>query len=108
MIGAPASGTGTTGQLGFVTYGDVCWFKHLNFGALEHFDREACSPYLSDVFEWMSFETPDSIHCKVEYIKEMNLGGAMLFSLNSDDHKAICNRNIRFPLGQMMANILRK
>lgn len=106
-IGSPAVDVGDCGELGFATYGDICWFKQTNVGVQEYFDRQSCSPYLSGGLEWISFENPESIHCKIDYIKEMNLGGAMLFSLNSDDYLGICNWKIKFPLGQMMINKLK-
>lgn len=106
-IGSPASGTGECGNLGFATYGEVCWFKQSNVGVKEYFDRQSCSPYMSGGLEWISFENPDSIHCKVQYIRDMNLGGAMLFSLNADDHVGVCNWKMKFPLGQMMVNKLK-
>lgn len=107
-IGSPAAGLGHCGELGYASYGDICWFQQTNIGIQESFDRQACVPYLSGGLEWISYENPDSIYCKVQYIKEMDLGGATLFSLNTDDHSGVCDWKVKFPLGQMLVSKLKK
>lgn len=106
-IGAPANGYGQTGHQGFVSAAEVCWFLQNNILSSLNFDKSSCSPYGSSGTEWISFENTLSINCKTKYIKQHGLGGAMIFSLNTDDFKAICNVNQTFPLLRSVYNILK-
>ena len=62
--------------------------------------------------EWISFENEHSLECKVKFIKSNNYGGAMVFSLNTDDTTSTCltnighNGNTKFPLVQKVKSIL--
>lgn len=60
--------------------------------------------------EWLSYENEQSIGCKANYIKANGFGGAMIFSLNTDDYRGSCdNENkvrTRFPLVQTVHSIL--
>lgn len=40
--------------------------------------------------EWISYEDERSIECKAKYIKDNGFGGAMIFSLNTDDFSSYC------------------
>ncbi|XP_037938792.1 chitinase-3-like protein 2 [Teleopsis dalmanni] len=109
-IGAPASHFGQCGNLGFTTYFETCVFEMKN--VIKHFyDEDTCSPYINSGAEWISYENERSLQCKTDYIKSMKLGGAMIFSLNSDDYKNVCyiiehNQNTKFPLIEAVKNNL--
>lgn len=51
-----------------------------------YWDSEAQVPYLYDPARklWISYDDPESIKIKVDYIKSKNLGGAMLWELSGD------------------------
>lgn len=87
---SPAEGYGDAGDKGFVTYSDVCWFKQNNYFVSNIYDSDACSPYLHAGTEWISYENEQSIECKAQYIKQNGFGGAMIFSLNTDDYSDTC------------------
>lgn len=78
-------------SLGFVTYSDVCWFKRNNYLIQNEYDIDACSPYLHSATEWISYENERSIECKTKFIRDSGLGGAMIFSLNTDDFVSYCD-----------------
>uniref|UniRef100_A0A1I8NSV0 GH18 domain-containing protein n=1 Tax=Stomoxys calcitrans TaxID=35570 RepID=A0A1I8NSV0_STOCA len=104
-IGAPASDYGHTGNQGFVSAGETCWFLLNNILSCNKYDNDTCSPYVSSGSEWISFENELSITCKANYIKSMQLGGAMLFSLNTDDFSGYC-KNGKYPLLRTIYNVL--
>uniref|UniRef100_A0A1I8MB77 GH18 domain-containing protein n=1 Tax=Musca domestica TaxID=7370 RepID=A0A1I8MB77_MUSDO len=106
-IGAPASGHGYTGNQGFVSASETCWFLKKNVLSTFKFDEDTCSPYASSGTEWISFENTQSISCKGDFIKKHGLGGAMIFSLNTDDFRGICTANKAFPLLQTLYNIFK-
>lgn len=76
------------------------------------FDVATCSPYLSMLHEWISYENQTSIKCKASYARSLNLGGIMVFSLNSDDLANACNLIPNwngkpvFPLTQTVKEVL--
>lgn len=116
-IGSPAQDFGRTGQYGFVSYSQLCWFKRNNFFITSVFDVETCSPYLFAGNEWISYEDERSIECKTNFIKSNGFGGAMLFSLNTDDFLSYCrtdmenygiydDSNSTFPLARKIYSIL--
>ncbi|XP_049530141.1 chitinase-like protein 3 [Anopheles darlingi] len=92
-IGAPAAGNGRVGMFGFASFSEVCWFRRHNIYVLEAYDEATCSPYLHAGTEWISYDDERSIGCKADYILANGLGGAMMFSLNTDDFGAYCAGN---------------
>ncbi|XP_057668807.1 chitinase-3-like protein 2 [Diorhabda carinulata] len=108
-IYAPAIGYGRLGSLGFVDYFDVCKFLTMN-QISPVFDMEVKSPYASKFYEWISFENTQSLTYKAEYIRDQQFGGAMVWSLNSDDYKLNCRidgrENDKFPLIKSIKNAL--
>lgn len=93
-IGAPASSYGRVGMIGFASYSEICWFRRHNIYVHQVYDVEACSPYLYAGTEWISYEDERSLECKANYIKENGFGGAMIFSLNTDDFGEYCADNV--------------
>lgn len=97
---------------GFASYSDVCWFQQNNLFVTVVYDIESCSPYAFAGTEWISFENEQSLECKVKFIKNNNYGGAMIFSLNTDDTHSTCQSyfgqsdNTKFPLVQKVNSIL--
>lgn len=108
-IGAPARGYGKLGNNGFVDYSDICWFL-TNYKVKPIFDLETKSPYAFKGTEWISFDDSQSLSYKAEFIKANNFGGAMILSLDTDDHKGSCNINVdglnTFPLTRKVKSIL--
>ncbi|KAH8314151.1 hypothetical protein KR067_005353, partial [Drosophila pandora] len=111
-VGAPAQGYGRCGSLGFTTLSETCRCVGNFPNPVYTFDKEACSPYLSMLHEWISYENETSIKCKASYVRNLNLGGIMVFSLNSDDLENACDliRNWNgkpvFPLIQTVKEVL--
>nr|AQR60113.1 chitinase 11 [Bactrocera dorsalis] len=107
-VGAPAEDIGHCGSMGFTSYSELCWFNTHNLVVHETYDQSTCSPYLSSGTEWISYENETSIACKALYVKAHQLGGAMIFSLNTDDIKGYCPRayKTKFPLVETVKSIL--
>lgn len=90
-IMAPAEDYGSVGVLGYVTYSEVCWFSQTNLNVRSEYDTETCSPWLHTGLEWISYDDERSIECKANYVKSNHFGGAMIFSLNTDDFQLTCS-----------------
>ncbi|XP_055914027.1 chitinase-3-like protein 2 isoform X1 [Eupeodes corollae] len=119
-IESPASGIGGVGSMGFASFSEICWFRQNNIFLTTVFDEVTCSPYIYGGTEWISFEDEKSVACKTKYIAENDLGGAMIFSLNTDDYSGFCDPKsksnnverstkedyLKFPLVQTVKAIL--
>lgn len=106
-VGAPASGFGHTGGQGFVSSGEICWFLQHNILSSLEYEKDVCSCYASSANEWIAFDQATSLACKAKYVKMHGLGGAMIFSLNTDDFKGICVDGKQFPLTEVIYKILK-
>ncbi|XP_055551767.1 chitinase-3-like protein 2 [Wyeomyia smithii] len=95
-IGAPASSYGRVGMIGYASYSEICWFRRHNIYVHQVYDVESCSPYLYAGGEWISYEDERSLECKANYIKENGFGGAMIFSLNTDDFGEYCAESLLY------------
>lgn len=108
-VGSPASGFGSLGSMGFVNYPDICTFlKTYNDVVIEE-DKHAKVPYLYRGWEWVSFESPQSVAAKADYVKAFGLRGAMIYSLNADDYSGSCRTRggqVKFPLLQSIKKSL--
>ncbi|XP_022174383.1 chitinase-like protein 4 [Myzus persicae] len=94
---APTTGLGI-GEGGYVTFSESCEFKsHPN--ATTVFDLETLTPYAYHKNDWISFDDEKSLAFKVDYATTLNLGGAMVYSLNTDDYSGSSQCSItKFPL----------
>ena len=55
-------------------------------------------PYAFAGDEWVSFDDLDTIQQKTKFLKEMGLGGAMVWALDLDDFQGSCNAGETYPL----------
>jgi chitinase len=59
-------------------------------------DDQQKTPYMYKGNQWVGFDNPRSIGVKVEYAKSLNLGGVMIWSIETDDFKGI--GGTKFPI----------
>lgn len=104
--GSPANGFGKTGENGFIKCWEVCELINKSQSSKVFFDNETLSPYLVSGSDWISYENMESIIFKTNFIKDNNFGGAMIFSLNSDDYLGKCSKDNRFYLTSLVRNTL--
>ncbi|XP_077190705.1 chitinase-3-like protein 2 [Paroedura picta] len=98
-VGAPASGPGTPGaitrQKGILSYYEICAFNH---GAKKGRIEEQAVPYSYSGDQWVGYEDVTSVRAKVQYMKENNLGGIMIWSLDLDDFSGTACNEGNYPL----------
>ncbi|XP_075974306.1 chitinase-3-like protein [Anticarsia gemmatalis] len=109
-VGSPASGFGSIGGGGFVNYPDICSFISNVSNVNVKEDSDAKVPYMYKDYEWVSYDTPQSVREKAKFIKDKKLRGAMIYSLNADDYAGRCTAGLahdtRFPLAESVKNTL--
>ena len=51
-------------------------------------DREMSAPYMVAGDQWVGFDDERSVRIKTDFIKELDLAGAMIWSVDMDDFTA--------------------
>lgn len=102
----PAPSAGIAGpwtrEAGMLGYYEAC-LKEIR--AEKYWDSEAMVPYMVDGNQWIGYDNVESVKRKMAFVKEMNLGGAMVWSIDTDDFKGTCGKG-KFPLISTMRNEL--
>lgn len=84
------------GQAGTMTYYEICEF--ISGGGEESYDSLQAGMYGYKYHDWVSYDNPITIEQKINWMKEMRLGGFMFWSLDLDDFKgSYCNCG-KYPL----------
>ena len=63
-------------------------------------------PYAYSGDQWTSFDDADMIRRKSEFVRSMNIGGAMIWTLDDDDFANTCGCE-RHPLLRTINRVLR-
>ncbi|KAK0161121.1 hypothetical protein PV327_009633 [Microctonus hyperodae] len=107
-IGAPACGPGNAGlysrEPGMLGYNEICeLFKQQSWN--KHYNEERHAPYAYNNLQWITYDNVRSIKKKSEFIKKLDLGGAMVWSIETDDFRGICGE--KYPLLNTLINGIR-
>ncbi|XP_058838290.1 chitinase-3-like protein 1 [Topomyia yanbarensis] len=105
-VGQRTVGPGTAGpytlEAGTLSYLEIC--ERLNAGGYTKvFDSMQQVPYAFSGTQWISFDDVSSVALKVAYAKNKNVGGVMLWSIESDDCRNICGGGA-YPIGTAVYN----
>ncbi|XP_043277713.1 chitinase-3-like protein 1 [Venturia canescens] len=93
-----------TGEGGLLGYNEICELIK-NSGWQVKFDVERRVPYAYHANQWVSFDNVKSMTEKAEFVNKMGLGGAMVWSIDTDDFKGNCG--IKYPLLKTLNAVLR-
>ena len=64
-------------------------------------------PYAYKGDQWVGYDDPESIKYKMEFVKKMELGGAMVWDVSTDDFKGKCGQG-KYPIISAMKRFLTK
>ncbi|XP_059741023.1 chitinase-3-like protein 2 isoform X2 [Bos taurus] len=106
-VGAPASGPGAAGPItkssGFLAYYEICQFLQ---GAKITRLQDQQVPYAVKGNQWVGYDDVESVETKVQFLKNLNLGGAMIWSIDMDDFTGkLCSQG-PYPLVQAVKRSL--
>ncbi|XP_043485682.1 chitotriosidase-1 [Polistes fuscatus] len=106
-VGAPTTGPGMAGEYtrepGMLGYNEIC--KRVQSGKWTVvYDEDQRVPYAYSDNQWVGYDNPQSLKEKAEYIKAKGLGGAMLWSVETDDFQGACGE--KYPLLKVLNNVL--
>jgi len=109
-LNAPARDGGAAGPAtrakGFLAYHEIC--RNIKNGwtvVKDDATPARMGPYAYKGDQWVGFDDKDMIRKKSEYIKEMGLGGGMVWALDLDDFKNKCGEG-RYPLMNTIREVL--
>ncbi|XP_067001763.2 chitinase-3-like protein 1 [Anabrus simplex] len=98
--GAPASGPGSAGpytrESGMLGYNEICELEKEG-GWTVVWDDEQKVPYASKGNQWVGYDNIESIKLKTQFAVDLGLGGAMIWSVETDDFLGTC-AGYKYPL----------
>ncbi|XP_018787057.1 PREDICTED: chitinase-3-like protein 1 [Bactrocera latifrons] len=107
-VGAPHLGRGLAGQYsiepGTIGYNELCELMQTQPWK-EEWDEAQMTPYAYMGQQWVGFENPRSIFLKAQYVRDNDLAGVMVWSLESDDFRGTCGGE-KYPLLQTINRVL--
>lgn len=108
MPGAAHVGRGMAGpysrEPGVLGYNELCQLVQKERWCLE-WEAAQQVPYAYRNRDWVGYENAQSLKLKAAYVKENNLGGIMIWSLESDDFRGSCG-GTKFPLLREINHVL--
>ena len=110
-VGAAHNGSGIGGpytrQPGIVVYYELCeMFKSNKSPWHLKWESKQMVPYAYHDNQWIGYENEKSVALKVDYVKKHNLGGVMIWAVEMDDFRGICDAK-RYPLLRVINDGLR-
>ncbi|KMY91489.1 probable chitinase 10 [Drosophila simulans] len=110
QLNAPTYGGGEAGEAtrarGFLAYYEICLkIRHHRWNVVRD-TKGRMGPFAYHGDQWVSFDDAPMIRHKSEYIKAMGLGGAMIWALDLDDFKNVCECE-SYPLLKAINRVLR-
>lgn len=92
-LNVPAS-AGNAGEFtraaGFLSYYEICDRIHNRGWTVVQDPERRIGPYAYKGNQWVSFDDADMLRQKAQYVRDMNLGGGMVWALDLDDFRGRC------------------
>jgi len=109
-VGAPAKGAGDKGEYtgveGFLSYYEVC--TRIGQGWTDVYDEEQVANYIYKGNQWVGYDSIESLEIKTQYLMQMGLGGAMVWTYDLDDFSGtVCGQG-PYPLMNTIKDIMAK
>jgi len=109
-LNAPAKSGGKAGPAtrakGFLAYHEICRNVASGWTVVKDDATPArMGPYAYNGDQWVGFDDKEMIRKKSEYVREMGLGGGMVWALDLDDFKNKCGEG-RYPLMNTIREVL--
>ncbi|XP_063982353.1 chitinase-3-like protein 1 [Diachasmimorpha longicaudata] len=108
QVGSLARGAGVAGpytrEPGMLGYNEICEM-HAHGGWRVVYDEERRAPYTTKGDQWVGYDNVRSIREKAELVRDLDLAGAMVWSIETDDFRGICGE--KYPLLKTINAVLR-
>lgn len=111
-LNAPTSGGGQAGEYtrasGFLAYYEICQKVQRDQWTVVQDPSGAIGPYAYKGNQWVSYDDVAQIRRKTELIKQLGLGGGMIWALDLDDFRNVCGEGKNPLLTTINAGLGRK
>jgi len=109
-LNAPAKGGGKAGVAtrakGFLAYHEICRLIQQGYAVVkDDVTPPRMGPYAYKGNQWVGFDDKAMIEQKCNYVKEMGLGGGMVWALDLDDFRNLCGEGA-YPLMKTISRVL--
>ncbi|CAG7821163.1 unnamed protein product, partial [Allacma fusca] len=108
-LNSPSVGGGTAGVFtrasGFLAYYEICRHVQREGWTVVQDPTGAMGPYAYRGNQWVSYDDVDMIAKKSQLIRDLGLGGGMIWALDLDDFKNTCGEG-HYPLLTTIRNVL--
>lgn len=109
-LNAPAWEGGTAGEFtrakGFLAFYEICKKTNVDGWKVTRDPKGRIGPYATLGNQWVSYDDIADIRRKSEFVKDLNLGGGMVWAIDLDDFKNTCGCG-HSPLLTTMNQVLR-
>ncbi|XP_029168632.1 probable chitinase 10 [Nylanderia fulva] len=109
-LNSPAS-AGNAGEFtraaGFLSYYEICDRVRNRGWTLVQDPERRMGPYAYKGSQWVGFDDPEMIRRKAQFVRDMDLGGGMVWALDLDDFRGRCGDGPH-PLMHMIQQVLAK
>lgn len=78
-----------TNETGFLAYFEICQDGD---GWTKQFDSVGKCPYAYKADQWVGYEDSNSLRIKMDWLRENQYGGAMMWALDLDDYRGVCGQ----------------
>uniref|UniRef100_A0A224XR36 Putative catalytically inactive chitinase-like lectin n=1 Tax=Panstrongylus lignarius TaxID=156445 RepID=A0A224XR36_9HEMI len=96
-----------TRDKGIIGYNEICYELSTTSGWKEMWDDASSTPYAVNHKKFVSYDNQRSILEKVKLVNSKGLGGAMVWSLDTDDFQGLCQGE-KYPLVTAVRDHLNK
>lgn len=100
-LNAPSYGPGEAGKYtragGFLSYYEICDRTNRDGWSVVRDPQNRIGPYAHKGNQWVSYDDVENIRTKAKYMRDMNLGGGMVWALDLDDFANYCGCG-KYPL----------
>jgi chitinase len=108
-LNAPSTGGGTAGEFtraaGFLSYYEICKNVQKDGWTVVQDETGAMGPYAYKGNQWVSYDDANMIKKKSQLIRDLDLGGGMIWALDLDDFRNTCGQG-SYPLLTTIKNVL--
>lgn len=93
----PGIGGPYTGESGNYGFNEICEYIVPNRRWQRDWSQIQAVPFFRSEKQWIGYDDMESVAFKANYINEQNLGGAMVWSIETDDFRNLCQMG-HYPL----------
>lgn len=109
-LNAPSYGPGEAGKYtragGFLSYYEICDKTNRNGWSVVRDPENRIGPYAHHGNQWVSYDDVENVRIKAKFMRDLNLGGGMIWALDLDDFSGSCGCG-KYPLLTTMNQVLR-